>query len=36
MKSIIEVLIANNTAREAGLHGNTIAPKNNPKIKLLT
>ena len=33
--SIIEVLTANNTAREAGLHGKTIAPKKRPKIKLL-
>ena len=33
--SIMEVLTANNTAKEAGLQGKTIAPKNKPKIRLL-
>ena len=35
VKSIVDVLIANNTIREAGLQGNTIAPKKKPKIKEL-
>lgn len=35
VKSIVEVLIANKTIRDAGLQGNTIAPKKNPKIKEL-
>ena len=35
VKSIVDVLIANNTIKEAGLHGNTIAPKKKPKINEL-
>tara|TARA_Y100000034_G_C6538405_1_gene232181 strand:- start:71 stop:331 length:261 start_codon:yes stop_codon:yes gene_type:complete len=34
-KLLTDVLTANNIAREAGLHGNTIAPKNNPNINEL-
>jgi len=30
-KPIVEVLIANKTTNEAGLHGRTMAPKKNPK-----
>ena len=32
VKLITEVDTANRTAKDAGLHGRTIAPKNNPKI----
>ena len=35
VKSIVDVLIANNIIREAGLQGNTIAPKKKPKTKEL-
>lgn len=31
VKPIVEVLIANRTIRDAGLHGRTMAPKKNPK-----
>ena len=31
-KSTVDVLIANNTIREAGLQGNTINPKKKPKL----
>ena len=34
-KSTVDVLIANKTISDAGLHGRTIAPKNKPKIKAL-
>ena len=33
---IVVVVNANKTIREAGLHGITIAPKNNPKINALS
>jgi len=32
-KPIVEVLIANKTIRDAGLHGRTMAPKNRPKTR---
>ena len=32
---MIEVLIANSIAKDAGLHGSTIAPKKSPKMKAL-
>ena len=32
-KLTVDVDIANKTIKEAGLQGNTIAPKKNPKIK---
>ena len=32
VKPIVEVLIANRTIRDAGLHGKTMAPKKKPKI----
>ena len=35
MKLVVDVLIANRTIRDAGLHGRTIAPKKKPKIKAL-
>ena len=35
MKSVVVVLNANITIKEAGLQGNTIAPKKKPKIKEL-
>ena len=34
-KSTVDVLIANKTMSDAGLHGNTIAPKKKPKINEL-
>ena len=35
MKLTVDVLTANNTASEPGLHGNTTAPKNNPNTNAL-
>ena len=35
MKLVVDVLIANNTIKDAGLQGRTIAPKNKPKINAL-
>lgn len=35
VKSIVDVLIANNTISEAGLQGNTINPKKKPKLNEL-
>jgi len=32
-KPKVDVLIANNTTNDAGLHGKTITPKKKPKIK---
>ena len=34
-KLTADVLTANKTTNEAGLHGRTIAPKNNPKMNEL-
>ena len=35
VKSRVDVLIANKTIKDAGLHGKTIAPKKNPNTKEL-
>lgn len=35
IKLVVEVLKANRTTREAGLHGKTIAPKKNPNMNAL-